>query len=152
MFLFAGEVSAQCAAKVSSCALCHATSDRAPERRPNADWHRDHAIGDFCAGCHGGDPAAQAEADAHAGLVSPLAEPSRSCAPCHAAGFDERAQRYSARLAERAPSPPAPLAPRPRGSRNGLVAAVAVLVASAGVIVVLLTERRRRLSRASESP
>lgn len=146
LLLSGDDASAQCAAKVSSCALCHATSDRAPARRANADWHRDHSIGDFCAGCHGGEPAAAGEHEAHVGLVNPLVDPARSCAPCHEGGFTERAQRYAARLADRAPSPPAPRASPASApaSRDEYVAALAVIVAALGGALVLFNERRRQ--------
>lgn len=139
---FTGDAASQCAVKASQCAVCHATSDRAPERRAKADWHRDHAIGDFCAGCHGGDAGATSEPEAHAGLVHPLADPARTCAGCHADKTEAFAQRYAARLAERTPEA-AP--PRPRASsRNGVVAAIAAVVAAAGAVVIAWNERRRR--------
>ncbi|MFT3765315.1 MAG: hypothetical protein QM820_07345 [Minicystis sp.] len=142
--LFAGGAAAQCAAKVSSCALCHATSERAPERRAGADWHRDHAIGDFCAGCHGGNAEATTEAEAHVGINNPLAEPARACAPCHADRAGDLAQRYASRLAQRAAEQAPPPSPRAAGtSHDGVATAIAALVAAAGTAVVAWNERRR---------
>jgi hypothetical protein len=134
---------AQCAAQASTCALCHATSDRAPERRPGAEWHRDHAVGDFCAGCHGGDARAATEDEAHRGLSHPLSDPARSCAPCHADRWAERADGYAAHLAARAPEPPPPPRAAP-GSGNVAIGALAAAVAVAFTALIVFNERRRR--------
>lgn len=131
----------QCAAQASTCAACHATSPRAPVRHGDAPWHKDHTAGDFCAGCHGGDAAQKREAEAHAGLVEPLADPARSCAPCHDARPFDLAQRYAAALAERGPAPPAPRAP---ASRDALVGGVAAALAAVLLALVVVNERRRR--------
>ncbi len=146
LFLAAPEAvaRAQCAAKVSSCAQCHEAPDCAIVRRADEDWHKDHALGDFCAGCHGGDPAAEGDAEAHAGLVWPLADSSRSCAPCHAENHRELAQRYAARAAapDRKPSAASPPSAA-SGSGNRVVGALATFVALGGSAFVAWNERRR---------
>jgi hypothetical protein len=91
--MFADSARGQCAATVSSCVQCHETEGRFKVRENGTAWHGDHAIGDFCAGCHGGNPEAAGQADAHQGVGQPLADPGRSCAPCHE-GYAALAERY----------------------------------------------------------
>lgn len=73
------EVKAQCPSAGSSCTTCHAR-DATLEVAP---WHSQHAFGDLCAFCHGGDPDATEMADAHLGLHGPLADVKTTCGGCH---------------------------------------------------------------------
>lgn len=137
------EALAQCATKVSSCTQCHEIEGRAPVHGDASPWHEDHALGDFCVGCHGGAPEADHEAEAHVGLIPPLADVARSCAPCHADGL-ALALRYAGHAAAREAGSARAPAPRPASARNGLVGALAVATAIAGGTLVAITERRRR--------
>jgi hypothetical protein len=112
-------------------------------------WHRDHALADFCAPCHGGDPEAQDEATAHATLVAPLEHVDTACAPCHGADAAAFARRYaSTRAVTTAPSrqaPPSP-PPPPAGRRvvwgNVVLAIVVAALGLGGGSLVARNERR----------
>lgn len=139
----AGDAWAQCADKPSSCLQCHETRGHRSTRDDGSAWHRDHAIGDFCSGCHGGDPAADGEADAHAAMLAPLASSERACASCHASNHRELAARYDAAGPARrgAQPPPAPAADPRRG--DTIAGALAALIAVAGAVFVAWNELRR---------
>jgi hypothetical protein len=121
-------------------------------------WHRDHAFGDVCASCHGGQPDQDERAAAHAGLRDPLADPATSCAPCHAANWKQRAERYQRRqsaalIATAPPRTPGPGAPGYVASRlDRVLAGAAVLLGIAVAGVFLVREPRRGLRRAQWSP
>lgn len=143
----AADASAQCANRVSSCVQCHETEGKRRVRDDGADWHRDHALGDFCAGCHGGNAEAASEAEAHQGLASPLADADRSCTPCHATGVRERASRYASavearRALPRAPAEP-PRAPGAASNNDGVLSAIVAALGIAAGAIVAVTERRR---------
>lgn len=150
----------QCGELPSSCVSCHAT---AGERPPRDDvWHRDHAAADLCGRCHGGDPLAPAAADAHLGLIDPLASAS-ACIGCH----DDGAARHAAYVARRAEatgtarasdaggattldpsSPPGPSHPTaasspPRAPNDPLVAALVVGIGALFAVVAIAVEGRR---------
>src|SRR5208283_4604607 len=112
---------------------CHETEGHYQVRGNGTEWHRDHALGDFCAGCHGGDAEAPGAAEAHRGVVWPLADPARSCAPCHEGTFRDLAARYAAGAEARH-------ARRARGPRIAEPARPALRThdAAAGAIAVLL--------------
>src|SRR5450759_3147478 len=59
---------AACGASASSCKTCHEINRKKPVNT-NGDWHKQHAMGDYCSFCHGGNVQAQDETGAHAGLV-----------------------------------------------------------------------------------
>ncbi len=150
---------AQCAAQPSSCVHCHETGGRANGREGAGAWHRDHVAGDFCGTCHGGDPARELAAEAHAGMRDPLADPQRSCAPCHAGDAAGLAERYLAAGAQRAdrtpgaapassPLVPGALRPCPAAARNGVVGAIVAAMAALCAAAVAFTERRRRRAAA----
>ncbi|MBP9088883.1 MAG: hypothetical protein KBG15_22355, partial [Kofleriaceae bacterium] len=111
-------------------------------------WHVDHGFGDLCSACHGGDPGAALQDQAHLGLRMPLADPAVSCAGCHAADAAQRAERYRAVIIPAAdtPVPPVQAASAARGLSlaNRLLAGLAALLALALYVVVrreLATER-----------
>lgn len=84
---------AACGAGASSCKNCHEVKG---EMRVNAKgaYHTQHAFGDFCVFCHSGNTAAAAKAEAHQGMVKPLANLEQSCAACHPDDFEKRAAGY----------------------------------------------------------
>jgi hypothetical protein len=144
---------AQCGARVSQCRQCHETEAARPVLEGGSPWHRDHAFGDFCPQCHGGDPEARDDAHAHAGLMSPMADVSATCGQCHDPGSVEHA--YSSP----APGAPGPSGRRPPGAggprsqtsapvsvpaRNYVLAAVALLLGAGGAAYVVRNERRLR--------
>ncbi len=148
---------AQCTSSGSSCVTCHETRAALPVLGEERPWHRDHAFGDLCSACHGGDPEASSAPQAHRGLRSPLEDVTTSCAGCHAADALERAARYRASVAA-APSgdigdgaPRARAAQRPEGpaadERRGadrVLAAIAVLLG--GVLLAVIAHRRGALA------
>jgi len=136
-FSAARDASAQCESTASSCVSCHEAQGLRPVLQGPQAWHVDHSFGDLCAACHGGDPLAGAAEAAHAGMSSPLADPSVSCRGCHAEDFSQRAERYAAAAAAAvvdAP-PPAPPSGRPRG--DGAVVNL-VLAGVAGLLGISL--------------
>jgi hypothetical protein len=158
---------AQCGAPASSCRQCHEVEGKRPPDAVSV-WHADHAFGDFCAGCHGGDPTIHDEARAHLDLVDPLAAAPRRCAGCHpgnasvavpylaarAAPGPPRAARSSEpprsspateeRREEGASAPVTPAAARTSPGANAALALVAALIAIGGGALVARRERRRQ--------
>jgi hypothetical protein len=101
----------------SSCLECHEVQAKDPVAT-RGSWHVQHASGDLCSVCHGGQPQAQDEATAHQGLrLNPMENPQASCAICHPAEFEEQAARYSAELhMTQTARPPAPSGRCSRGA------------------------------------
>jgi hypothetical protein len=150
--LTASTARAQCGATLSSCRQCHEVDANGPAP-PAARWHTDHALGDFCADCHGGDRAARDEASAHVGLVDPLSAPAERCVVCHAG----EASKLDAYLPEEKPKAargvPSPASPKPPSSgsaggsgrqANTTLAILAAVLAFGGGTYVLRDEARRR--------
>ena len=92
--LFPRPVSAQCGSSASSCKNCHEVQGKDPVNTKGA-WHTEHAFGDFCEFCHGGNVKGKDEVSAHAGLASPLADVKASCQSCHANDYMDRAKKYA---------------------------------------------------------
>ena len=141
-------VAQSCGGARSSCTACHEERAERPVNNDGTPWHFDHAFGDFCAACHGGDAAATERAAAHAGLVPPLH--AERCTGCHAAPAPLIAG-YTAERARRQPSPPspaavpaaAPVAPRP-GWPNAVAFAFVLVLGVGGGLAIARAERRRR--------
>lgn len=140
---------AQCVSNASSCVTCHETLGLRPVLKGALLWHVDHGFGDLCASCHGGDPAAPAQAEAHLGLRQPLTDPAVSCASCHAHDAAARAEHYAAIMVSTPPVAPPPQHPqsasaqpvaRAGSTADRVLAAVAALLALA-LFVVLRRER-----------
>jgi hypothetical protein len=87
---------AQCGSQASSCKNCHEVKGEDPVNA-QGDWHTQHAFGDFCEFCHGGNVQALDQNAAHQGLVAPLGDIQTNCASCHDA-FEPKAQTYAAAL------------------------------------------------------
>jgi hypothetical protein len=90
--------SAQCGSQASSCKNCHEVQGAMPVNADGTGWHQSHAFGDFCYICHAGNNQSMVEAEAHTGMVSPLADIQASCMQCHPADLEERAQVYATAL------------------------------------------------------
>lgn len=90
-------VQAQCGTQASSCKNCHEVQAKDPVNSKGA-WHTDHAFGDFCEFCHAGNVHARDKAAAHQGMVAWNADVKASCASCHAADYEKRAQTYASTL------------------------------------------------------
>ncbi len=97
-FLPPQSVSAQCGSQASSCKNCHETQAKDPVNNDGTAWHTQHAFGDFCYLCHGGNNQATDETAAHQGMVSPLADINTSCKGCHANDAFTLAQGYATTL------------------------------------------------------
>ncbi len=87
---------AQCGSQASSCKNCHEVKGEDPVNA-EGDWHTQHAFGDFCEFCHGGNVQALDQTAAHQGLVAPLGDIQTNCASCHD-DFEPKAQTYAAAL------------------------------------------------------
>jgi hypothetical protein len=88
-------VSAQCGSQASSCKNCHETQAQDPVSNDLTTWHGQHAFGDFCYLCHGGNNQATDKAAAHTGMLKPLSNVVASCKSCHPTDFEARAQIYA---------------------------------------------------------
>jgi hypothetical protein len=88
---------AACGASSSSCKSCHEINRQMPVNT-SGDWHKDHAMGDYCSFCHGGNVQATDEAGAHEGMVDPFADVQTSCSSCHQDDYEEKAQIYADQL------------------------------------------------------
>jgi hypothetical protein len=91
----AQSVSAQCGSQASSCKNCHETQAQYPVSNDLTTWHGQHAFGDFCYLCHGGNNQATDKVAAHTGMTDPLSDVVVSCKSCHAKDFEARAQIYA---------------------------------------------------------
>jgi hypothetical protein len=156
-FVASPSAHAQCGAATSSCRQCHEIEGLGP-RPAGAKWHVDHALGDFCADCHGGDGTTRDEATAHAGLVDPLALPPARCVACHADAASRvgtyvlegsRPRHADATVPPSFPKPPNDGGGGPRRV-NTILAAVIVALGLGGGTYAWQNERvgreRRRLS------
>ena len=149
---------AQCGATVSQCRQCHEIDKRHPVLADGRPWHKDHAFGDFCVACHGGDGTATDSAVAHDGLMSPLRAYRITCgtAMCHGSAAEELAARYKALAPPAAPLPavataaaapvagPPSVAPTAPPNHDRAAAVVAAALALLGSASVWWNERRRR--------
>ncbi len=90
-------VSAGCGSSASSCQDCH-EAKKQDSVNTNGAWHTQHAFGDFCQFCHGGNTKATDKAAAHTGLVDPLSDVKASCQSCHPNDYMTRAQGYATTL------------------------------------------------------
>ena len=91
-------VSAQCGTgqQLSSCVNCH---QQQAAFSGNGDWHRLHAGKNTCVDCHGGNPTALDEAQAHLGIfANPLTDVYTNCHTCHPSEFQQRAGSFAAIL------------------------------------------------------
>jgi cytochrome c553 len=120
------QAAAQCGTTASSCKTCHEIQGKL-RVSTNGDWHIQHSFGDFCVFCHAGDAKATDKTKAHKSMVKPLENVSASCAACHEADCNTRAERYARILgvtagmgnggpaAPRGPAPLLPFVPRVAG-------------------------------------
>jgi hypothetical protein len=87
-------VSAQCGSQASSCKNCHETQAQDPVGNDLTTWHGQHAFGDFCYLCHGGNNQATDKTAAHTGMINPLSDIMVSCKSCHPKDYEARAKIY----------------------------------------------------------
>ena len=148
------EARAQCGASTSECRTCHEVRGAKPVLASPAPWHRDHAFGDFCAICHGGDPESKDEATAHVGLLSPLSDAQATCGSCHGADSESLARSYAVAVAAPAApvaSPAPAVAGRPAVAwRNVGLAGVVLVLGGVGAFYIVTNERRLRGGSASK--
>ena len=139
---------AQCTSNASSCVTCHETHGLHPVLQGARPWHVDHGFGDLCAACHAGDPTAATKDQAHLGLRSPLVAPSVSCAGCHPADAQARAERYLATPPPSPPpsnpSPPPPSSPSPPARVGVSVDRVLAVLAALLSLALYFVLRRER--------
>jgi hypothetical protein len=88
-------VSAQCGSQASSCKNCHETQAQDPVSNDTTTWHGQHAFGDFCYLCHGGNNQSMDKTTAHTGMIDPMTDIVVSCKSCHPDDFETRAQVYA---------------------------------------------------------
>ncbi len=147
--------SAQCGARVTQCRQCHEL-DRVYPVLAGAPWHRDHAFGDFCAQCHGGDAEATDPALAHTGLSSPMSDTQASCGKCHDPASVEHAYAPIARGVGSWRNGPPPAGGAGRATqtsvawRNGLAATALGLLGAAGAGYIVRNERQLRSRSAGQ--
>lgn len=105
--------SAQCGSQASSCKNCHETQAQHPVDNDLTTWHGQHAFGDFCYLCHGGNNQATDKAASHVGMIDPLSDIVVSCKSCHPKDYEARAQIYGDTLGIKVTSLKATLAATP---------------------------------------
>jgi hypothetical protein len=146
--------SAQCGSQASSCKNCHETQAQKPVSNDLTTWHGQHAFGDFCYLCHGGNNQATDKSAAHTGMIDPLSDVVVSCKSCHPKDYDARAQLYAntlgitanslaATLAATANPPAAPTA-APAAAAPAAPAATAVPAPAAAVPAVDMVDYSQR--------
>jgi len=132
---------AQCPANASSCITCHETQGVRSVLQGAQSWHVDHAFGDLCAGCHGGDREAITEGAAHLGMrAAPLVDSEASCAGCHDdhVALADRYRPLLARAAQDKALPPPPSSAARPGASTPISIANVVLAGIAVVLAVVL--------------
>jgi hypothetical protein len=97
-FLMTIPANAQCGSQSSSCKNCHETQAQDPVNNDGTAWHSEHAFGDFCYLCHGGNNQAMDETTAHAGMTDPLSDIVINCKSCHPTDYTDKAQIYATTL------------------------------------------------------
>jgi hypothetical protein len=118
-------VGAQCGSQASSCKNCHETQAQDPVSNDLTTWHGQHAFGDFCYLCHGGNNQATEKSAAHIGMIKPLSDIVISCKSCHPKDYEARAQIYGDTLGIKVSSLKATLASTPAAASANTVAPVA---------------------------
>jgi len=109
---------AQCGSQASSCKNCHEVKGEDPVNA-KGDWHTQHAFGDFCEFCHGGNVQAADKTAAHQGMIDPFSDVKTNCSSCHADDFQAKAEKYATTLGVKVGSggggtqPPSQLASQP---------------------------------------
>ncbi len=156
IMLTASASHAQCGATLSQCRNCHEVAGARPVLMGGSPWHADHAFGDFCPRCHGGNPEAVDKASAHRGVTSPLAEIDTRCGPCHPGNAAALADTYL-----RHPPPPraaarALAAGQPDAGAvpwaNVVLAGSELLLGALGAGYVARNERRLRRHAGQRQP
>jgi hypothetical protein len=94
----ASPVKAQCGSQASSCKNCHEVQAQDPVNNDGTAWHTQHAFGDFCYLCHGGNNQATDKTAAHTGMVDPLSDVVTDCKSCHPTDYEAKAQVYATTL------------------------------------------------------
>jgi hypothetical protein len=96
--LTATPVKAQCGSQASSCKNCHETQAQDSVNNDGTAWHTQHAFGDFCYLCHGGNNQATDKTAAHTGMIDPLSDIVTNCKSCHPNDYEAQAQIYATTL------------------------------------------------------
>jgi hypothetical protein len=124
---------------------CHEAQALRPVLQSPQAWHADHAFGDLCVACHGGDPRAASKPRAHVGVRQPLLQVAQACGSCHA-DAGPRSERYWSLLRASRPA-----APRQAAGSSGVADGVLMLVAAVlGVALIAAYRPRRGASRGIE--
>ncbi len=97
-FLMTTPAKAQCGSQASSCKSCHETQGQDSVNSDGTAWHTEHAFGDFCYLCHGGNNQATEKTAAHTGMIDPLSDIVTNCKSCHPTDYTEKAQIYATTL------------------------------------------------------
>lgn len=99
-FITATPAKAQCGSQASSCKNCHETQAQDPVNNDGTTWHTQHAFGDFCYLCHGGNNQATDKEAAHTGMIVPLSDIVTNCKSCHPDDYEAKAQIYATTLGQ----------------------------------------------------
>lgn len=86
-------VNAQCK-EPSSCKTCHEVQGVLPVAN-SGPWHVQHAVFDFCAVCHGGNPKQNDAALAHVDIKTKYIDMTGSCKNCHSSDLDTCVNTYA---------------------------------------------------------
>ena len=132
------QADAQCGADASSCKRCHQGEEAYPVN-DLGQWHIDHADGDFCAVCHGGDKTTDDADAAHADMFDPLGDQARQrCTACHPADAERFADGYADTLASFTLTPAEQtLAAVPAATDDGYDWRNMVLAGAAGMLTMV---------------
>jgi len=135
--LTANPAKAQCGSQVSSCKNCHEVQAKKPVNNDGTAWHTQHAFGDFCYLCHGGNNQATTETAAHTGMVDPISNIVTSCKSCHPSDYTAKAQIYAVTLGKQVSSgggAATPAATQAASQATPTAAASAPIVAQAAAV------------------
>ena len=134
------QAKAQCGSQASSCKNCHETQAQDPVNADGTAWHTQHAFGDFCYLCHGGNNQSTDKTTAHTGMVAPLSDINTSCKTCHPADTQAKAQIYATTLGQQIGTGAAPTpasnqpAATPAPAVSGPAPAQAAVVPAANLV------------------
>jgi nitrate reductase gamma subunit len=90
----------------SACISCHETQAQKPVRAAG-QWHIQHNTL-ACEICHGGNPAAPSQAEAHAGQITDPLAAGMACSLCHPEDSQEKIAAYLALVTPEAADPQSP--------------------------------------------
>lgn len=97
----------------STCISCHETQAQKPVRAAG-QWHIQHSTL-ACELCHGGNPAAASQAEAHTGQIADPLAVGTACSMCHPDASQEKIAAYQALVTPQVAETQSPAAPLAEG-------------------------------------